>query len=273
MYIIANYSCENAPFIKKRSFTDVFLLFMAIFCCALLQAQDIRSLEGKILNDSLENSYLHIMNLNLQRGTITREDGSFSIPARLYDTLYISALQFEHQKIVVNEQIFEQKSLIIALKAAINELKTVNISDIDLSGRLDSDAKSVEVIPYFDQTNVGFAPTSKKRSSELRALQGVGGFGLGGLISMLNGDKKMQKKIFEISIMEGRVKKAQVRFNNAFYVEHLNISENLIDDFCYFVYENDEAALQLTAYANPLKLIRFLKQKAILYRMHKALPD
>lgn len=134
---------------------------------------------------------------------------------------------------------------------------------------MDQDADNVNLTAYFDQTNVGFAPTAKKRSSELRALQGASGFGLGGLISLLTGQKKMLKKIYKISVMEGRVKRAQVRFNTDFYMDQLRIPEALIDDFCYFVYENKEEALQLSEGGNPLKLVDFLMLEAAVYKKHK----
>ena len=258
---------------KKRVFLGIFLLLMTVFSPQKVNAQDIITLHGSIVNDSLEDSYLHIMNLNLQRGTITNENGAFSIPVRINDTLYISAVQFEHQKIVVTAQIFASKYLNIKLKTAISQLEEVTISNINLSGRLGNDVKKIEVDPYFDQTSVGFAPTAKKRSSELRALEGAGGFGLGGLIDLLSGRKKMLKKIYEISVMEGRVKAAQIRFENRFYREQLHIPEDLIDDFCYFVYENNEEALQLSATGNPLKLTAFLIQKAEIYKNHKAIRD
>ncbi|MGB3774770.1 MAG: hypothetical protein WA951_05900 [Leeuwenhoekiella sp.] len=213
------------------------------------------------------------MNLNLQRGTITDDNGEFIIPVRFEDTLFISSIQFEHKEIKITQEILSQKRLVIQLKTAINELKTVNISDVDLSGRLAKDAHQVDVKPYFDQTNVGFGPTPKKRSSELRALQGAGGFGLGGLISLLSGQKKMLKKIYKISVMEGRVKKAQVRFPVTFYIEQLDIKAIQIDDFCYFVYENDVEALRLSVEADDLKLMQFLKMEAQTYKEHLMTTD
>lgn len=254
---------------NKWLFLGVFQVLIAVLFVHASYGQEVIPLSGKIMNDSLEDSYLHIMNLNLQRGTITNADGVFTIPARINDTLYISAVQFEDQKIVVTQQIFEQKSLIITLNTAINQLNTVNISNVELSGRLSQDADNVNLAAYIDQTNVGFASTAKKRSHELRALQGAGGFGLGGLISLLTGQKKMLKKHYEISVMEGRIKRAQVQFKTDFYRVQLGIPEASIDDFCYFVYENQEEALQLSKGGSPLKLVDFLMQEAVLYKEHK----
>ena len=258
---------------KKWVFLGIFQVIIAVFSGHKSYGQEVISLRGKIVNDSLEDSYLHIMNLDLLRGAITNADGAFTIPARVNDTLYISAVQFEDQKIVVTHDIFEQKIVIIALKTAINELKTVNISNVGLSGRLDQDVDNVNLALYFDQTNVGFAPTAKKRSSELRALQGAGGFGLGGLISLLSGQKKMLKKIYKISVMEGRVKTAQTRFDNSFYSEELKLPEALIDEFCYFVYENNEENLLLVKNANPLKLVEFLTREVDRFKAHKKIMD
>jgi len=258
---------------QKWVLLGVFQVIITFFSWNNANAQEIISLRGKIVNDSLEDSYLHIMNLNMQRGTITDEHGTFHIPVRLNDTLFISSIQFETQKILVTKQIFSQKTLIITLKTVINELETVNISEVELSGRLDQDAIHVNVKPYFDQTDVGFGPTAKKRSVELRALQGAGDFGLGGLIDLMSGRKKMLKKIYAISVMEGRVKKAQTRFNTVFYIETLKIPEILIDDFCYFVYENDEEALRLAEEENPLMLIDFLMHEAQEFKDQKSIKD
>lgn len=84
-------------------FLAVFQVLTTVFLLQNANAQEVIPLSGKIMNDSLEDSYLHIMNLNLQRGTITNADGAFTIPVRINDTLYISAVQFEDEKIVVTQ--------------------------------------------------------------------------------------------------------------------------------------------------------------------------
>jgi len=101
----------------------VFQVIITFFSWNNANAQEVISLRGKIVNDSIEDSYLHIMNLNMQRGTITDEHGAFHIPVRVNDTLFISSIQFEAQKILVTKEIFSQKTLIITLKPPLMSWK------------------------------------------------------------------------------------------------------------------------------------------------------
>lgn len=229
-------------------------------------------LRGKIVNDSLEGAYLHIMNLNLQRGTITNDEGAFSIPVRQKDTLYISSLQFEPQRIPVTSAIIDQKYIEISLESAVNELETVTVKDINLSGDLGRDLGSVALTPYFDQTHVGFAPTAEKRSREFKELQvSQADFGVGAVIDILSGRRKMLKRNLQISEMERRIKAAQNLFKPDFYTEVLKLPETMIDDFAYFIYENNEEVLQLAETEQVLELVEYLKKRLPEYRKLKDL--
>ena len=71
------------------------LLFVFLcFTFSGFSQEENQTIKGKVLNDAndlpIEN--VHIVNMNQVVGSISKEDGAFSIPARVNDTLYFSYL-------------------------------------------------------------------------------------------------------------------------------------------------------------------------------------
>tara|TARA_R110002020_G_scaffold36362_1_gene109133 strand:- start:1170 stop:1898 length:729 start_codon:yes stop_codon:yes gene_type:complete len=239
------------------------------------QAQEVKIINGRILNDSLDNSSLHIVNLNLQKGTITNKNGEFSIPARINDTLNISGIQFQHKKIVVNAIAFNKGQISFYMEPQVSELDAVQISDITLSGRLGADMKIPNLKDPFNPGAVGLPVYDGPHLTveERRLYTASSGIGLGALINYLSGRTKMLKKHVEVSRMENRVQKARKIFSDSMYVKNLHIPENLVDDFAHFVYMDKLSALAIAERRNELELLEFLMKRSKDYFKHKELID
>lgn len=120
-----------------------FLISWIVLGSLNLYAQESIMLRGRVLNDTIDKAYLHILNLTTQQGTITNEGGVFTIPVYIQDTLFVSAVQLKHKKIVITPEIFLRKHIEFHLDEEVNDLPEVIVRDINLSGILGTDAKIV----------------------------------------------------------------------------------------------------------------------------------
>lgn len=64
------------------------LIAMACTLSFTVCAQDKKNVQGKIVADSLLESSVHIINKSLQRGTVNKASGHFTIEVRVNDTPY-----------------------------------------------------------------------------------------------------------------------------------------------------------------------------------------
>ena len=254
---------------------NFFLIFMlAPVVIPKIFAQEEVMLHGEVLNDSIDKAYLHVMNLNLRQGTITNDGGVFTIAVRQNDTLYISALQFEHKKIVITAEILSRKQLSFYLDEVINNLPEVNISNLDLTGRLGEDLKKQPVVKPFDPAAHGLPVyTGRVLTQEERRLYTATSGPVGMLVNALNGQTKILKQIVRVTNMERRVQEARNYFEDSLYVRQLNIPPELIDDFAHFVYENNTENLKLIEVDNPLTLMELLIKKSKQYKEMKVAED
>ncbi len=258
--------------------TKLFYVLLAICLAGVSNqvfSQQIEMLQGKVVNDSIEHEYLHILNLSLQKGTVTREDGSFTIPARSGDTLYISAVQFKHKELFITDAIINQKYLEVKLEPEVTELEDVEITDTDLNGRLGDDMNRVKVEKPFDPSAAGLPVrrgpvlTQEERRLYTATHSGAGIIPVDAVINAISGRTKMLKKRVQISNMERRVQNARNLVADTTYIKQLQIPARFIDDFAHYVYFEKPDALAIAASNNPLSLMEMLIDAAPAYRKLK----
>lgn len=88
---------------------------------------------------------VHVVNLNQVIGTITNEDGKFSISAAVNDTLYFSYIGFKSQKIRVTNDMFKFEETKISLTELAYALEEVIVRPYQLTGYLEIDVKNLPV--------------------------------------------------------------------------------------------------------------------------------
>jgi hypothetical protein len=232
-------------------------------------------LRGRVLNDTIDKAYLHILNLTTQQGTITNEGGVFTIPVYIQDTLFVSAVQLKHKKIVITPEIFLRKHIEFHLDEEVNDLPEVIVRDINLSGILGTDAKNSGVEKPFDPAAAGLpvytGPTLTLEERQLHEAEHSGGgiVPVGALINAFTGRTKMLKKRVALSKMERRVQEAREVFTDSIYTRQFKIPVELIDDFVHFVFEGKEWRLKYAESNNALELIKMLQKLAPEYLAFK----
>ncbi len=251
------------------------LFYFLIVCLSVksVYAQDTIILEGRVLNDTINKASLNVVNLSLKVGTITDADGRFTIKARLNDTINISAVQYESRQLIVNQTIFNRKRISLYLIPKITELDEVNISNVNLSGNLSTDTENTKVNPVLSAEQLGIpANTAKPRTVEERryyeAVSSGGGIPLNPILNAITGRLKMLRHHLEVSRFAKKVEDARVTFSDSIYMKELNIPEDLIEDFVYYIFE-DEKANAFVGTNDALGLLEFMMEKSKPYLILK----
>lgn len=246
---------------------DRLLLLMIVFSASSSLAQGEIRLEGRILNDTIEKSALNVVNITLKKGAITNSQGEFTIPVRLNDTINISAVQYESRQFVVSKTIFNRKRISLYLIPKINELDEVKISNIELTGDITKDVKSTPLEAKISAATLGLPQNAHPTFTpeERRFYSATGGAGaIGSLINAISGRTKMLKKHLEVSQLQAKVYTYRDKFSDSLYMKELKISEDLIEDFVYYVFEDNKAISQVDQ-GNLLELLDYMMIKSKQY--------
>ncbi|WP_373057035.1 hypothetical protein [Zunongwangia sp. H14] len=216
-------------------------------------------LEGKILNDSLDNSFINIINKTTQTGTINSPSGNFSIRVHKGDTLEFSAIQFKKLQVIISPLTFEAAYLEVKLLAGVTELDEVQISNISLTGNLAGDIGDMKVneVPNYGikRRNV------RERTLSERKMTVYGGSPVDLLLGHLNGDIKMLKKLRENEKLHALVEKARNIAPASYYLEELNLKESMIMDYLYYCAETYNLKPYLEE-GMELEFMQFLRKPA-----------
>ena len=122
--------------------TKSYLTFVILLTYLSVSAQESRKLIlGKIVESTKGLSEVHIINLNSGEGTISDEDGLFSIHVKENDSILISSIQYVNQKIKIFATHIESNSVVIVLEPEVNILDEVFLHG--LSGNLTLDLLEV----------------------------------------------------------------------------------------------------------------------------------
>ena len=238
-----------------------------------MNSQQTILLKGQIISDSISTSNIHIVNLSLEKGTTSDNFGKFTIYSRSGDTLLFSSVQFEKRKVVISQADIDAGSLKVKLFPSRNELEEVRISDLKLSGYLDSDLPKIK---YFDREKFGIPyPEKKLTQTERRLYTADAGMEnkwnylfvllgapmpLDPLLNEINGRTKYLKKLDAQDKLQIRVQKGISILGKSFFVTELNIPEDEVENFVYYCARFLEFD-KILASTDRLKLIEYYKSK------------
>jgi len=249
------------------------LFFTIAIVCTSVHAQEPIELNGQVLNDTISKSQLTIVNISMKRGTITNQNGEFTILARENDTINVSAVQYESRQFVVNRTMYNRKKISLYLIPKITQLDEVNISNIDLTGDIKKDVGSTKLQRIVTPKELGIPEnTAPERTVEERryytAVTSGAGIPLDGLINAITGRLKMLKKHIEVSRFAKKVQDTRYQFSDSIYMSKLKIPEDLIEDFVYYTFEDPEAKKYADT-NNALGLLEFMMEKSKTYNTLK----
>ncbi|RLD29794.1 MAG: hypothetical protein DRI75_02070 [Bacteroidetes bacterium] len=260
---------------------NYYILFILCFTVSFAFSQDINRIEafGRIVVDSVDVEGVTVYNTSSNKGTVTDIDGKFSIEVALNDRLEISALQFEKFVVVINEDIITSKIMTIFLVEKINKLDEVIILPYGLTGNLTVDIESIKTFNpdldalYFGIQNMDDYEFSDDYKSKVinmamekgRYYNGVDFVGVIGLL--LKPIFKFKKK--DVSNISDSYKDLTTKYSLSYLVKNLNIPEESVNEFVYFV-EDKGFEVSLLDDGNELQFLGFLIHQSIEFKTIKS---
>jgi hypothetical protein len=242
------------------------MLFILFFFTVLLHSQEQKALFGTIMDSLNVINNVHIVNLNSKHGTVSADDGSFKIFAKVGDTLEISAIQYQEKKYLIRKSSFSFEGLVLYLKPKIYELEEIKLKKHKLTGSLGVDLNVVPTsnVPTINAVTLGLPNAGSKLMKKVdreiyTATTSASGISLDLILNVLSGRLKMLK--FKKIIVEEdeavllMFKKFQYVFEQNFNIKKENAYRFLYFSLADSLYNekllNDEFAL-----------IQFLQNKA-----------
>ncbi len=228
-----------------------------------------KNLKGRIIADSLQGYAINIVNFTKEIGTTNDENGFFEIPAKPGDSIVFSSVQYKIRSIIVRKDQFLENGVTIVLKPVIQQLDQVKVSNVELSGYLDADLKTLELSPFVDNQILGhpFSDRPQPTLAQRRIYTARSGI-LDLPINYLNGKLKKLKKLKAIEDLNTIVQKGETTFDPSFFTNELKLPENLISDFMYYCAKDDYFKNRIEN-SNKLTLVEFFQKKVISYKKHK----
>ncbi len=230
---------------------------------SIVFSQEYTKLNGRIVSETDEWDDIHVINKTLEIGTITDQEGYFSIRAAPGDTLIISSIQYVPYTHVVSSSDIQNDAFLIKLKEKVNTLDEVTVSQYSLSGRIEEDVSKIptytENLPFFSaaelmQMNL---PEFNDAQSNVKNIALRDDFVPTTIdflaLAKLAGDLVKRKKYTAY----GPPKTVVDYFDEQFIIEMLEIPETEYYNFVDFVNENNETKLVLQS-TDELKILEFL---------------
>lgn len=237
-------------------------------------------LKGSIKAAFLEGASVHIINATQKTGTVNSASGNFQIQVKAGDTLLFSSIQYQRLEVVVSAKIIAESNLNIELKEDVNQLAEVNISNIQLTGNINTDLDNIEVVTDLpmdlrfgavkhmvfeaDVNDPLEAPRNIAFESNQVVQPGVNLLGMVDILQELFGGKK--KEIAPVYKRPTTTVAAQIRklFDDDFFKSSLGIKEEHINDFLFYVDENG-LTTEMMDDKNKLSLVDFLFEQSEKY--------
>ena len=140
---------------------------------------------------------IHVLNKSYLKFTITDTDGSFSIRARVGDTLIFSSLRYRIKEVMIDQRIWDRGELNIKLEEQVNELDEVIVGKI-LTGSLGSDIENFEISEEVNFWSLGIPgytgrPKTKQERLLNEATTGGGIIPLNPILNWITGRTKRLK--------------------------------------------------------------------------------
>ncbi|MBC6998658.1 carboxypeptidase-like regulatory domain-containing protein [Cytophaga sp. FL35] len=130
-----------------RALLTLFLLISTTTLFAQDDEPELQPLKAVVVNAQTEKAMesVHVVNLTQVIGTITDQNGEFTVSAAVDDIIYFSFLGFKSQKIRVTNDMFKFENTQIALTELAYALEEVIVKPYQLTGYLEIDVKNYPI--------------------------------------------------------------------------------------------------------------------------------
>lgn len=216
--------------------TKYLLLLFTCFPFVVLSQND-STINGKIVSESSLLEGIHVINLSSNNGAVTDSRGYFQIKAKVSDTLQFSAINLKATQHILKENDFSTDLLLIKMESLITELEEVAIINYK-----SINAVALGIVPANQRT---YTPAERKLAAAgdfkwySPLLIPLGGMSVDGLINSISGRTSMLKKELVVERKEMLQTKTSDYFDRKYFVETLNIPDEYVDGFLFYIVENE----------------------------------
>lgn len=216
--------------------TKYLLLLFTCFPFVVLSQND-STINGKIVSESSLLEGIHVINLSSNNGAVTDSRGYFQIKAKVSDTLQFSAINLKATQHILKENDFSTDLLLIKMESLITELQEVAIINYK-----SIDAVALGIVPANQRT---YTPAERKLAAAgdfkwySPLLIPLGGMSVDGLINSISGRTSMLKKELVVERKKMLQTKTSDYFDRKYFVETLNIPDEYVDGFLFYIVENE----------------------------------
>ena len=251
-----------------------FILFLFSFSIGLAQSVEI---EGQVFGES-DVEGIHVINKTSNKNTTTTPIGTFTIYAKLNDTIVFSSIQYKLIAVRVTSETIAQKKIFISLEEHVNVLDEVLVGKV-LSGDLELDVKNANIekpIDFYDVGIPGYTgkpkTQSERRLHEADAGKMIPSIGFGfsvnfyKLINTLSGRTKMLKEHVRLEANVVLMYKIKTELSEEFFKMN-PLNEDLIIEFFYFCSEDANFEARCRG-KGAIEVYEFLEEKYIEFKVN-----
>ena len=213
------------------------LVFVFAYFTAFSQEEKVNTQEltATVINAQTDFplASVHIINLNQVKGTITNQNGKFSIPAAVNDTLYLTYLGFKPQKVKVTNDMFKFEDTKISLTELAYALEEVTVRPYQLTGYLEIDVKNLPINNAYQYSisglNKSYEAGNKNPSAVTKVLGAI--LNPADLLRNLFGKKPRQMRKLQQMKQDDEIRNLLAsKFDRETLTELLQIEKMDIDD-------------------------------------------
>ncbi|UKM66302.1 carboxypeptidase-like regulatory domain-containing protein [Flavobacteriaceae bacterium GSB9] len=254
------------------------LLLLAVFISGSAFSQTISrvAVSGKIIVEDNDLAGITVFNASSNIGTVTDEDGTFSLKVALNDQIEVSALQYQNITFRINEDIIKSRKMKLFLIEEINKLEEVVVVTKGLTGNLVADMEDAKPFkPKLDALYFGVKHSAEydfekdyKTEAENVAMNTKGVAVVNGL-DVVNVVDQLLLPLFRSKVSDKKtvqvpdvpIESIKYYFGSEFLMDNFNIPEHRVEDFIQYV-QADGFDFSLLNYGNEMEFLELLNQKS-----------
>lgn len=251
-------------------------MILSIYSCfgqekSILLKGEVKSLNKDVLD-------VLVINKNSKKSRITDSLGQFTIEVKLRDSLRFTSVQYQTKEIVISQDIFLKKMLVVNLIDNVINLKEVTVTPYNLTGKIDLDIERLDIKPMVTSSRLGLpnADIEKMSQSERLLIEADRGkyFRFYVIALTINTHKILNKLSGRTDRMKGMVardknmaleKEMINKFSKKTMSESFKIPEAKIDGFLTFCLSQTDFS-EVSNATNTEEIWEYLRLKSIAFK-------
>lgn len=256
------------------------LIPLVVFAiCFLGFSQEVQreKVNGKIIVEGSDIEGIAIYNTSTNKGTVSDENGEFTIAVKLDDSIEVKALEYQNFNFKVNKFIIQSNRMSIFLIEEINKLDEVVLSNKTLTGDIKTDLNNIKTFSpklnsiYFGTKNNDLENTANQKTlvsiangtTHSQAQTMVNGLNIINvvdqlLIPLFRSEVEDKKAV---GITEVPATSIKYYLGANFLTENFKIPEHRVEEFIRYV-EDDTFDFNMLNYGHEIEFLELLNKRS-----------